>query len=420
FLMWLGGVAVLLFSVATVIPRLLLIAKRGEPASNPSLLSTVEELADRMGLSQVPELRIAKSRFDVFTIGVHRPQIVISPQVIEGCSFDELRLVLAHELAHLRRGDMWVSLVAQIATVLFFFHPIAWLAAREFELARESACDEVAVRTLPARSDMYGQLLVKLSSGFEPSASFLVLGISSHYRALSRRITMLNRLSNSRSADRYRRVAFVACLVGLLLIVPWSLVPANAAPQKQGSPTQNGFVDLGKIHVARFEAVQKDIRKVMADLLDKRGIKYTVDADVQGNITLALTNVNLEVALMNCLKQLSAGYRYHVSTRTFQIVKAKGGPTVTPTTGGGLIPTETRRTDISAHKADIRETMRTLFRTYGNSYSIAPDVQGTVMDVNLKNVTFDEALQEILPKVNATFSVQGGVYMITKVVPPVE
>lgn len=62
---------------------------------------------------------------------------------------------------------------------------------------------------------------------------------------------------------------------------------------------------------------------------------------------------------------------------------------------------------------DVREALRALFKNVGVSYSIAPEVQGTVT-VNLKNVRFDTALQNILKQVDATYRVEGGVYQIIK------
>src|SRR5579862_508513 len=69
---------------------------------------------------------------------------------------------------------------------------------------------------------------------------------------------------------------------------------------------------------------------------------------------------------------------------------------------------------------DVREALRALFKSVGVSYSIAPEVQGTVT-VNLKNVRFDTALQNILKQADATYRVEAGVYQIIKreeIVPP--
>ena len=64
-------------------------------------------------------------------------------------------------------------------------------------------------------------------------------------------------------------------------------------------------------------------------------------------------------------------------------------------------------------QADVREALRALFKNVNVSYSIAPEVQGTVT-VSLKNVTFDLALQNVLRQVDATYRVEGGVYEIVR------
>ncbi len=73
--------------------------------------------------------------------------------------------------------------------------------------------------------------------------------------------------------------------------------------------------------------------------------------------------------------------------------------------GGTVIPS------LELDSADVREALRALFKNVGVSYSIAPEVQGTVT-VSLRNVTFEAALQNILKQVNATYRVEGGIYQI--------
>lgn len=76
-------------------------------------------------------------------------------------------------------------------------------------------------------------------------------------------------------------------------------------------------------------------------------------------------------------------------------------------------PSQTIIPSLELQEADVREALKALFRTVGVSYSIAPDVQGTVT-VSLRNVTFETALLNILKQVDATYRVEGGVYQIIK------
>ena len=75
---------------------------------------------------------------------------------------DTRRAVLAHELAHLRRRDALVMLLARVNRALFWFHPLAWWLERALAASAEEACDEVAVR-LVGESRQYAQVLVEMA-----------------------------------------------------------------------------------------------------------------------------------------------------------------------------------------------------------------------------------------------------------------
>ncbi|RYG25106.1 hypothetical protein EON82_08335, partial [bacterium] len=64
-------------------------------------------------------------------------------------------------------------------------------------------------------------------------------------------------------------------------------------------------------------------------------------------------------------------------------------------------------------QTDVREALRALFKNVGVSYTIAPEVQGTIT-VSLKNVPFETALQNITRQVDATYRIEGGVYQIVR------
>jgi probable HAF family extracellular repeat protein len=76
-----------------------------------------------------------------------------------------LRLALLHELAHIRRGDLWLGLIPYTAQLLFWWFPLTWIARREWEQAREEACDDAAVTWGKRPALLYGKLLVQLATG---------------------------------------------------------------------------------------------------------------------------------------------------------------------------------------------------------------------------------------------------------------
>lgn len=205
--------------------------KEASLISDPELIALVEDLSARIGLRKTPRVVISNEESNAMTLGIVNPVILIPQSTLDSCTREELSFILAHELAHIKRGDAWLALLPQAVSALFFFHPAVWIANREFELSREAACDQIAVQTLGASQDAYGRLLLKLSSPREDANPPFVFGISSHFRILSRRISMLKDSSTST-----RRPLVILALAGALVAMPWTLVNADPSPSpKQGS-----------------------------------------------------------------------------------------------------------------------------------------------------------------------------------------
>jgi beta-lactamase regulating signal transducer with metallopeptidase domain len=78
------------------------------------------------------------------TIGFTRP-VVLLPAGWREWDARKVRSVLAHELAHARRGDFAWQLVGELNLCFFWFHPVAWLLQRRLSLAAERACDDSAI-----------------------------------------------------------------------------------------------------------------------------------------------------------------------------------------------------------------------------------------------------------------------------------
>ena len=106
-------------------------------------------------------------------------------------------MTLCHELLHLRRHDLWFGWVPALAQRIFFFHPLAALAVREYAIAREAACDAEVLRVLGSAPQAYGRLLLRW--GVAPRETGLAAaGASPSLENLKRRLQMLQQISDSR------------------------------------------------------------------------------------------------------------------------------------------------------------------------------------------------------------------------------
>jgi beta-lactamase regulating signal transducer with metallopeptidase domain len=78
-------------------------------------------------------------------IGFFQPAVVFPAGLLSQLSAEEMKVILLHELAHLRRWDDWTNLGQKIVKALFFFHPAVWWIENRLTLEREMACDDIVL-----------------------------------------------------------------------------------------------------------------------------------------------------------------------------------------------------------------------------------------------------------------------------------
>lgn len=113
-------------------------------------------------------------------LGLFRPVLVLPTGLHRELTRGELKLVLLHELAHLRRRDLALNWVLAAVEVFHWFNPIVWTISRRIREEREEACDAHALTAEPAAQRAYGEVLLKLIervSSPRPGRSPLAAGL---------------------------------------------------------------------------------------------------------------------------------------------------------------------------------------------------------------------------------------------------
>jgi beta-lactamase regulating signal transducer with metallopeptidase domain len=141
------------------------------------LVDETAALARRLGVRRRIAVRVGAADTSPYLVGLWAPIVVLPAALVtEGtgvASDSGRRAVLAHELAHVRRGDAALRLVQAAAATLFFFWPIVRLVNRRIDLAREQACDAWAVAVGPLSARAYARMLVdaaRAAHGHAPAA----------------------------------------------------------------------------------------------------------------------------------------------------------------------------------------------------------------------------------------------------------
>src|SRR5207244_225010 len=126
----------------------------------PAIAKLLEDLRLRLGIRSQVRLRITSSSLGPAVIGLWRPTIILPAAVVNGKTPGELEPLLAHELIHIRRGDLWVGLLQTLALAVWWFHPLVRLASRLLTREAERCCDEEVIAHLGCEPAAYARSLI--------------------------------------------------------------------------------------------------------------------------------------------------------------------------------------------------------------------------------------------------------------------
>ncbi len=236
-LAWSLGVGAALVRILKDWRKALTLRRTGRAADDELLTQWCAEAAQRMRLQRLPEVLVSDNVSQPLLLGPLRPAIVVSASFLAGSSPGRLKMMLAHELAHAKRLDLWWSWLFAFGEVLFYFHPLIWLCRVECRLAQESACDALAVGAAGYRLADYGAMLLEIATPpirFAAISPSVTVSIIETKKNLQRRLNAMKLIRQTPS----RRVWLATiCLLatGILGALPWRVTgqaPA-ASPQAQ-------------------------------------------------------------------------------------------------------------------------------------------------------------------------------------------
>ena len=164
------------------------------------------------------------------TWGTIRPRVIL-PRESESWSGERMRVVLGHELAHVKRNDWLIQIIAETARSIYWFNPLFWIACMQLRRESEHACDDAAIN-LGAQIGMDGptyaghvlDLARTLKHSGQPATAALAMASTSN---LERRLIAMLNPSLDRSIAGKRTVIIVA-LLALGLTLPLAAVSSQA------------------------------------------------------------------------------------------------------------------------------------------------------------------------------------------------
>jgi beta-lactamase regulating signal transducer with metallopeptidase domain len=233
-MVWLAGaLAVLGYTVLSLL-HVRLVARRARELRDMRVLARAHGIASELGVTWPVEVLEGEPDAMPITFGVVSGTLLL-PASARSWSAARLEAVLRHELAHIRRRDSLMQLVAEIGCALYWFHPGVWLAARRLRVEREHACDDVVLLAGALGSDYARELLeIARTMRARPALGQAALAVAQPSRLRARLVAVLEdrpraaRLPGTLLAP-FATAALVLVMTLAVITPSWASQPPEAS-----------------------------------------------------------------------------------------------------------------------------------------------------------------------------------------------
>jgi beta-lactamase regulating signal transducer with metallopeptidase domain len=288
--LWLTGSALCALVAITRIVRFERLLRGTLPAPE-RLQQLASDIAGRLGVRRAPDVRCVESVDVPFVWWAGRRPTIVLPMHL-GRQFDEpqVALILAHEIAHLRRRDHWVRVIELVVAAVYWWNPLAWAVRRRIHQAEDLCCDAWVRWAFPDSTGPYAEVVLKLAESLNaprggarllPASPFL------HSLSLKARIEMI--LESQFAPGISKKSLFGLVLFGLLALP--AFVQTTGTEALGGGDEKSPAIPAGKgdsprtsefPHVLRFE--QGATKFLNGDRITIVEVRGTADSFVPGNI----------------------------------------------------------------------------------------------------------------------------------------
>jgi beta-lactamase regulating signal transducer with metallopeptidase domain/tetratricopeptide (TPR) repeat protein len=230
---WSAGALLVAARLAVGLLRVRGIRREATPLSDPEWTDEARRLARQLEVRRSVTL-LESARVPVaMTSGLRRPLLLLCRQA-RFWAVERRRVVLLHELAHVRRADWLWLLLTETALAIYWWHPLAWVLARQVRRDCERACDDLVLTAGTKPSVYAGHLLGifrSLSAAAHPVAPAVASERPSHFEGRLRAILDPAEPRRERQSGRafLSAAGLLAAAAGIAVVHPWAPACVNAS-----------------------------------------------------------------------------------------------------------------------------------------------------------------------------------------------
>jgi TonB family protein len=211
-LLWAAGASIVLLPSAAAMWDLHRLKAASHQVLDDSWPELLAEIRKAFSISKPVDLRIATNPGPL-TSGIFRKTILL-PQTAADWPIDRRRLVLAHEMAHVKRNDALGQLLSQIVCSVYWFNPVVWYAVHRLRIERERACDDY-VLGLGGSAPDYADHLVQIARDLNSGLRLLAVSMAHPSQLKSRIVAILDSRMRRKQMTRFTTAALLTATVML-------------------------------------------------------------------------------------------------------------------------------------------------------------------------------------------------------------
>lgn len=236
-----GGLIVRFVFIRSRIRRLL---AEADPVFSRETLDHIELWRRRLGIRRKITLLTSDTCGFAFTSGLVNPTIFVPKKLLRRANPDEVKLLIAHEMAHVKRYDDLSILILSTIQCLYFFFPPAWICIGIIKASREKLCDAEVLSHGCTSASSYCNALLNLVRIMRARPPSVIASISDHGNQLKQRILYLHEENKMKNINSKTITAVLAITGAVLLPMGAGSSFANKASDEMAfvTPAKAGWV----------------------------------------------------------------------------------------------------------------------------------------------------------------------------------
>jgi len=292
--LWITGMILCLLMGLLRLKNLRAYASRTRPVEDAQILTVYHSLPKSLRGSV--EVRMSPDVRVPCLAGIRNPDIWLPETGLDRVSGEDLYCIFLHELGHVQRRDPLMTAGIRALSVVHWFNPLVWIAAKTWAADRELACDAWALRRLkPNQTNTYGRILMKFMvdlSNTAPSSHHprCLPGMASSMRICRKRIREISK-GAATDVSVWRNAVAVVPVAALMILISIPYRGMTGEPKSEGQPvtdstSQTDAADGTKAAGGlKVESILLTMSRVEFDTVQKQFLETFPENKTPGRLT---------------------------------------------------------------------------------------------------------------------------------------